>query len=153
MSLQEAQQKLSCRHCGRPRIITRVSKPKPNQVALYMLCPVHRSEVVWRLPLDQYEPVSHLIREHVLLCRKCGSPVDIVGQRTLKLTTKIQIHCPTHGGGERSVNNSLLDPVLKAIPNGQQPAGTYASKYCSSCGVEVPAPEARFCHRCGASLD
>jgi hypothetical protein len=153
MSIDEAQQKLHCRHCGRPRIITRVSKPKTDQVALYMNCPVHRSEVVWRMPLAQYEPINHMIREHVLLCRKCGSPVDIVGQNAQRLTTTLHIHCPTHGRGKRQVNNSLLDPILQAVPNGQQPAEAVDAKFCPSCGAEVPAPEARFCHRCGASLE
>ena len=153
MSLDEAQQKLHCRKCGRPRIISRISKPKPDQVVLYMSCPVHRSEVVWRMPLDQYEPISHLAREHVLLCKKCGNPVDIVGQQAERLTTKLHIHCPTHGRGERKVNNSLLDPILQAIPNGQQPTGAVSAKFCASCGAEVPAPEARFCHRCGASIE
>ena len=156
MSLEEVQQKMSCRRCDRPRIITRVSKPDPNTVKLYMRCPVHTSEVVYRMPLSQYEPVSGIIREHVLLCRKCGQPVDITGQRAGKLSTKVRIQCPEHGEGERTVNNSLLDPILaavpaKAVPEAAVPADS--SKFCSSCGSPVPAPEARFCHNCGASID
>ncbi|MHA2314747.1 MAG: zinc-ribbon domain-containing protein [Candidatus Hermodarchaeia archaeon] len=156
MSLEEVQQKMKCRRCDRPRIITRVSKPKADTVKLYMRCPVHTSEVVYRMPFSQYEPASGIIREHVLLCRKCGQPVDITGQRAGKLSTKVRIHCPEHGIGERTVNNSLLDSILagvptKAAPEAAAPAGS--SKFCSSCGQPVPAPEARFCHNCGASID
>lgn len=156
MSLDEVQQKMKCRRCDRPRIITRVSKPKADTVKLYMRCPVHTSEVVYRMPFSQYEPASGIIREHVLLCRKCGQPVDITGQRAGKLSTKVRILCPEHGDGERTVNNSLLDSILdgvptKAAPEAAAPAGS--SKFCSSCGQPVPAPEARFCHNCGASID
>lgn len=156
MSLDEVQQKMSCRRCSRPRIITRVSKPKADTVKLYMRCPVHTSEVIYRMPLSLYDEASGIIREHVLLCRKCGQPVDITGQRAGKLSTKVRILCPEHGDGERLVNNSLLDPILAAVParaapEAAVPAGS--SKFCSSCGSPVPAPEARFCHNCGASID
>jgi hypothetical protein len=156
MSVDEVQQKMSCRRCGRPRIITRVSKPDGNTVKLYMKCPVHTSEVVYRMPISNYEPVSGIIREHVLLCKKCGQPVDITGQKQSSLTTKLRIHCPEHGDGERTVNNSLLDPILSAVPTKAAPeaaAPASTSKFCSSCGSPVPAPEARFCHNCGASLE
>jgi predicted amidophosphoribosyltransferase len=121
-----------------------------------MNCPDHTSEVVYRMPLSNYDAASGIIREHVLLCKKCGQPVDITGQRGGKLSTKLQIRCPEHGDGERTVNNSLLDPILaavpvKATPEAAVPAGT--TKFCSSCGSPVPAPEALFCHNCGASIE
>lgn len=158
LSLDEVQQKLHCRRCGRPRIVTRVSKPQKDLVKLYMMCPDHRSEVVYKLPVSQYGQASHLIREHVLLCRKCGQPVDITGQQAGTLVTKLMVACPVHGSGERKVNSSLLDPILSAVPSkadeqftGAVPAAN--SKFCASCGSPVPAPEARFCHNCGASLE
>ena len=152
MSVDEVQQKLKCRRCDRPRIIHRVSKPTANKIKLYMSCPVHTATVEYSLPLQSYEEVSRLIREHVLLCRKCGQPVDVVGQKAGKLTTKLNIQCPEHGKGERTVNNSLLDPILSAVPT-PKAATTPTGKFCSSCGSPVPAPEARFCHNCGASLE
>jgi len=156
MSRDEIQQKLHCRRCGRPRIVNRVSKPKSDQVKLYMSCPVHSSEVVYTMPLSRYEQTSDLVREHVLLCRKCGQPVDIVGQRKENLMTKLSIQCPEHGGGERKINNSLLDPILSAVPVkavGSSPEPIRTAKFCPSCGAPVPTAEARFCHVCGASLE
>ncbi|MFX1577169.1 MAG: zinc-ribbon domain-containing protein [Promethearchaeota archaeon] len=158
MSRDEVQQKLHCRRCGRPRIVTRVSKPKSDKVKLYMSCPVHRSEVVYTMPLSRFEETSDLVREHVLLCKKCGQPVDIVGQKAGKLSTQLSIQCPEHGSGERKVNNSLLDPILAGVPVKPAPgvaAATPATtaKFCPSCGSPVPAAEARFCHHCGASLE
>ena len=158
MSRDEVQQKLHCRRCGRPRIVSRVSKPNPNQVKLYMSCPVHTNQVVYKMPVSQYDDIADLIREHVLLCKKCGQPVDVVGQRAGKLTTALSIQCPEHGSGSRKVNNSLLDPILAAVPakpTSQQAVAepVTSSKFCASCGLPVPAPEARFCHNCGASLD
>jgi hypothetical protein len=158
MSRDEVQQKLHCRTCGRPRIVSRVSKPKADQVKLYMQCPVHTSQVVYKMPVSWYEETADLIREHVLLCKRCGQPVDIAGQRGGKLTTTLSIQCPEHGSGSRTVNNSLLDPILAAVPArpASQPAAAQpatSSKFCASCGSPVPAPEARFCHNCGASLD
>jgi hypothetical protein len=135
-----------------------VSKPNPNQVKLYMTCPVHTAQVVYTMPLSSYEEISDLVREHVLLCKKCGQPVEIIGQRAGNLTTSINIQCPEHGSGERKVNNSLLDPILAAIP--AKPAAEKAAAtpgataiFCPSCGSPVPSAEARFCHHCGASLE
>ncbi len=157
MSQDEVQQKLHCRRCGRPRIINRVSKPKADQIKLYMTCPVHRSEVVYTMPLSRYEETSDLVREHVLLCKKCGQPVDIVGQKAGKLSTTVSIQCPEHGSGERLVNNSLLDPILAAVPvkatGKDTEAAPTAAKFCASCGSQVPTTEAVFCHNCGASLE
>lgn len=158
MSQDEVQQKLHCRRCGRPRIINRVSKPKGDTVKLYMTCPEHRSEVIYKLPVSSFEETSNWIREHVLLCKKCGQPVDIVGQRAGKLSTAVNINCSEHGSGERLVNNSLLDHILTGVPTTQaakatppEPATT--AKFCASCGSPVPSGEARFCHHCGASLE
>ncbi len=158
MSQDEVQQKLHCRRCGRPRIINRVSKPKEGTVKLYMTCPDHRSEVVYTMPVSRYEETSDLIREHVLLCKKCGQPVDIAGQRAGNRTTTLNINCPEHGSGDRKVNNSLLDPILAAVPTQQASKATPAAaatttKFCASCGSPVPSAEARFCHHCGASLE
>jgi hypothetical protein len=158
MSRDEVQQKLHCRRCGRPRIVSRVSKPKPDQVKLYMSCPVHTSQVVYNMPVSAYEETADLIREHVLLCKRCGQPVDIAGQRGGKRTTALSIQCPEHGSGERKVNNSLLDPVLAAVParpasKAATPVPPASAKFCASCGSPVPAAEASFCHHCGASLD
>lgn len=158
MSLDEVQQKLHCRKCGRPRIVTRASKPKENLVKLYMMCPDHRSKVAYKLPVSLYNETSNSIREHVLLCRKCGQPVDITGQRAGKSLTKLEVTCPVHGKGERIVNNSLLDPILSAVPTKEVEQITGAvpatdAKFCPSCGTPVPAPEAQFCHHCGASLE
>ncbi len=158
MSLDEVQQKLHCRRCGRPRTVMRISKPQADRVKLYMSCPVHSSEVVYQMPLSLYNEASGYVREHVLLCRKCGQPVEIIGQKSGKLTTTLNIQCPEHGQGDRTVNNSLLDPILGAAPSrvAVQATGVAPSpstKFCASCGSPVPTPEARFCHHCGASLD
>ncbi len=158
MSQDEVQQKLHCRRCGRPRIVNRVSKPKADQVKLHMSCPVHRSEVIYKMPLSRFEETSDLVREHVFLCKKCGQPVDVVGQRAGSNTTTVTIQCPEHRNGKRKVNNSLLDPILGAVPTIQAseavtPASATTSKFCASCGSPVPTAEARFCHHCGASLD
>jgi hypothetical protein len=156
MFRDEVQQKLHCRRCGRPRIVTRISKPRSDQVKLYMSCPVHQSEVVYTMPLSHYEETSDLVREHVLLCRKCGHPVDIVGQHAEKLITKLNIQCPEHGRGERRVNNSLLDPILAAVPSKASAISGQPStiaKFCPSCGAPVQTAEARFCHVCGSSLE
>ncbi|MFX1319143.1 MAG: hypothetical protein ACFE9D_01665 [Promethearchaeota archaeon] len=158
MSRDEIQQKLHCRRCGRPRIVNRVSKPNPNTIKLYMICPVHTAEVVYSMPENRYEEASDLIREHVLLCKKCGQPVDIVGQRAGSLSTNLSIQCPEHGSGERMINNSLLDPILAAVPAKPAPYEVKATagattKFCASCGSPVPTAEARFCHHCGASLE
>ncbi|MFX1566136.1 MAG: zinc-ribbon domain-containing protein [Promethearchaeota archaeon] len=158
MSRDEIQQKLHCRRCGRPRTVNRVSKPSSNKVKLYMSCPVHTSQVTYSMALSQYDEVSDLVREHVLLCKKCGQPVDIVGQRAGNLTTKLNIQCPEHGSGERQVNNSLLDPILSAVSasatsRATPTAPTTMAKFCPSCGSPVPTAEARFCHHCGASLE
>ena len=158
MSKDELQQKLHCRRCGRPRTVNRVSKPNPNNVKLYMTCPVHTAEVVYSMPVSRYEETIDLIREHVLICKKCGQPVEIVGQRAGNLSTTVRIQCSELGTGERTINNSLLDPILAAVPTKLAPHEVKATpgataKFCASCGSPVPTAEARFCHHCGASLD
>lgn len=158
MSLDEVSEKLKCRYCGRPRIVTRVSMPKKTQVKVFMTCTKHPSEVVYRMPLDLYEKASGLMRDHIFLCRKCGEPVDLVGQKKEGRITTFQIQCPVHKLGDRKINNRLVDLTMSAasgVPSAALVAtapGTSA-KFCPSCGTPVAAPEAQFCHHCGASLN
>lgn len=162
MSMLEVPQKLTCRRCGGPRIVTKISKPQRDRVVLYMTCPNHRSQVVYRMMLPLFEQAAGLIRDHVVLCRKCGQPVEVLGPRISGRLAKLQIRCPVHGIGDRMINTSLLDMLMGTPPPGPPPGVPHqapphgppheAEKFCSSCGTPVPAPEASFCHKCGASL-
>jgi len=162
MSMYEVPQKLTCSSCGAPRIVTGISKPERDKVVLYMTCPNHRSEVVYRMSIPLFEQAAGLIRDHVVLCRKCGQPAEILGPRISGRIAKLQIRCPVHGIGDRTVNTSLLDLLMgvppprplpgiqhQAPPIGPPPEGR---RFCTSCGAPVASPEAQFCHHCGASL-
>ena len=110
------------------------------------------------MPFDLYEKVSGLMRDHIFLCRKCGEPVDLVGQVKGNRVTTFQIQCPVHGLGDRPVNTSLvgmtLDTSKPVHTIAETPAVAAAGpvRFCPSCGIQVAAPEAAFCHNCGASL-
>ncbi len=162
MSINEVPQKLTCRSCGAPRVVTMVSKPEKDRVVLYMLCPRHQSEVVYNMTIPLFEQAAGIIRDHVFLCRKCGQPTEIIGQRIEDRLMTLQVRCPIHGLGDRNVNVSLFDILMGTPPPGPPPGAPQYSppqetplagrKFCTSCGAPVASPEAAFCHKCGSSL-
>ncbi|MFX1563656.1 MAG: zinc ribbon domain-containing protein [Promethearchaeota archaeon] len=162
MSMFEVPQKLTCSRCGAPRIITKISKPQRDRVVLYMTCPNHKSQIVYRMTLPLFEQAAGLIREHVALCRKCGQPTEIIGPRISGRMAQLEIRCPVHGLGDRPINTSLLDMLMGAPPPAPPPGVPHhapppgpppeGSRFCPSCGTPVASPEAQFCHKCGSSL-
>ncbi len=171
MSVQEVPEKLTCPKCGLPRIITRIKLADHKRVILIMTCAKHRSEAVYKMSPEVFEQVGGLINDHLLRCRRCGEPTEVVGQRDAGRITVFSVHCPTHGTGERKVNTSLVEklgkdappptpvaPVTPVTPVTPAPVDTDVETlaqygYCPSCGTPVEVPGAGFCHKCGASLD
>lgn len=164
MSAQDIPQKLTCKRCGGPRVVTYAGKPTSGRVKLSMTCPSHRSEVVYRMPETVFPQVAGLVKDHMLLCRRCGQPTEVVGSRQSGRLTYLQILCPVHGSGERRVNTSLYDTMMGApapVPTvAPAPVATptaapaaVGTNYCPSCGTPVAGADAAFCHSCGASLE
>jgi hypothetical protein len=160
MSVEEMKQKLTCRQCGGPRVVTRANKPSKTEARLTMECPIHEEEVVYTLPTSLFEQAPGLVREHLLLCRACGKPVQVVGSSVNGLLRTLEVRCPEHGLGERVVNETLYNQIMAATPGptpaaaapGPRPAIAGAANFCPSCGVKIAIPGAQFCSNCGASL-
>jgi hypothetical protein len=168
MSAELVPEKLTCPKCGLPRIITRIKKPDAKRVILIMSCPKHRSEAVHKMTPEIFAQVGGLINDHLLRCRRCGEPTEVIGQRDAGRITVFSVRCPTHGTGERKVNTSLVEslgkdappptpvaPVAPVTPATTETAAETPAQYgyCPSCGTPVEVPGAGFCHKCGASLD
>jgi hypothetical protein len=159
MSVEEMQQKLACKRCGGPRVVTRANKPSKTEAKLTMECPIHKEEVVYTLPTSLFEQAPGLVRDHVLLCRNCGKPVQVVGSSVDGLLRTLQVRCTEHGVGERVVNETLYNQMMAAAPGampgaapGARSAPAGAVSFCPSCGTKIAIPGAQFCHNCGASL-
>lgn len=144
--------------------MTYAGKPSSGRVKLSMTCPTHRAEVAYRMPEAIFPQVAGLVKDHVLLCRRCGQPTEVVSSRQSGRLTYLQIRCPVHGLGERRVNTSLYNimmgapapvPVAAPAPVAAPTAAPVAGRtnYCPSCGAAVAGADAAFCHSCGASLD
>lgn len=165
MSVEEMQQKLTCKRCGGPRVVIRANKPSKTEVKLTMECPIHKEEVAYTLPTSLFEQAPGLAKDHVLLCRGCGKPVQLVGSKVDGLLRTLQVRCPEHGVGERVVNETLYNQMIAAAPSvmptapgtmptspGLRPAGVTSASFCPSCGTKIAVPGAQFCYNCGASL-
>jgi hypothetical protein len=140
-------------------VVTRANKPSKTEAKLTMECPIHKEEVVYTLPTSLFEQAPGLVREHVMLCRNCGKPVQLVGSAVDGLLRTVQVRCAEHGVGERTVNETLYNQMMAATPSAMpmatpeaRPAAAGTSSFCPSCGTRVAVPGAQFCHHCGASL-
>ena len=159
MSVEEMQQKLTCKRCGGPRVVTRANKPSKTEARLTMSCPIHKEEVVYTLPTNVFEQAPGLVRDHVLLCRNCAKPVQVVGSKVDGLIRTLQVRCAEHGAGERIVNETLYNQMMAVAPAAMPavaprpgPAGVGSASFCPSCGTKIAVPGAQFCYNCGASL-
>ena len=147
--------------------MTRANKPSKTEARLTMMCPIHKEEVVYTLPTSVFEQAPGLVRDHVLLCRACGKPVQVVGSKVDGLLRTLQVRCAEHGAGERVVNETLYNQMMAGAPTampaappgampavapGARPAGVGSANFCPSCGTKIAVPGAQFCPNCGASL-
>jgi len=152
MSMDEIHAKLTCPRCGGPRVVTVVKDVKTEKVKLVMNCPRH-FEVSYIMPSALLPQAAPLIRQRILLCRRCGAPVEVQDTRHSGPWTILRIRCSRHGQGVRKISTTLYDTIMQApeyagpvTPAAIPPAAAVPEK-------ASPAPEAiNFCPQCGTRI-
>ncbi|MFX1475057.1 MAG: zinc-ribbon domain-containing protein [Promethearchaeota archaeon] len=174
MALEELHHIVSCSKCGQPKVISdAIDKGRRGRhgemlIKLIHRCPAHGREKGTMVPLGLIEEGRHFVREQILRCKRCGGFTEIVDTKVDGRYVILKVRCPEHGKGKRKIAQPVFDIIMEEHPphhppehpphphephppphDPHRPPGP---RFCPSCGVEVPEPDSKYCHNCGAPL-